>query len=236
MKNNQLAAGAVADFTACLEQGEFDYGIVTLKGIVLRDEVSEEKWLTLTRNVAAMYEATGVKHQQAAFMMGDLLKWGEERFGEKYADIIDATRAYMRVHVKTLSNWQWIAGKIAPSRRRENLSLAHHEAVAKLDSDEQEEFLQLAEDEGMSVKELRNSIRERHPGKPRTQKVKTIVSIDTDNPEAVTDALQIIANHLSNPDTEIINDWKEHMDAIHRAYRRKWQSGVAKSKHRKEAP
>lgn len=214
----------VADFTGCLEQGEFDYGIVTLKGIALRDEVSEEQWLTLTRNVAAMYEVTGVKHQQAAFMMGDLLKWGEERFGEKHAQAIDATRAYMRVHAKTLANWQWIAGKIEPSRRRENLSLAHHECVARLDAGEQDEFLSLAESEDMTVAELRKSIRERHPGKRRRTKVKTIVKIDTDNPEAVTDALQILANHLCNPKTKWIPDFIEFTAAIRSEHNRRMKA------------
>jgi hypothetical protein len=227
--SNQLAT--VGDFTGCLEQGEFDYGIVTLKGIALRDEVSEEKWLTLTQNVAAMYEATGIRHQQAAFMMGDLLRWGEERFGEKYAQVIDSTREYMRLHAKTLANWQWITGKIEPSRRRENLSLAHHESVAKLDAGEQTEFLQLAEDEGMTVKELRAAIRERHPSKPRATKdsVKTV-----DNEKSALQKLVDVSNFLSEKGAEFLDDdqtadkWKGPMEKLYKMYRRKWQTDNAK--------
>jgi hypothetical protein len=218
----------VPDISGILRQGEFPWGIVSHTGIVLKDETPEGEWKRITEQVAFLYEATGKKHGQCAMMLGDLLRWGEEKFGEKYADVIDSTREYMRVQVKTLMNWQWIAGKIAPSRRRENLTLAHHEAVAKLDTAEQDEFLMLADNEGLSVKELKDRIKERHPGKPRASKPKTLVAIDTDKPAAVTDALQIIANHLSDPATEIIEDWKEHMGAIHKVFRRHWQNGHKK--------
>ena len=221
---------SIIDVSGILTQGQFEWGIVSSTGIVLRDETPEATWKRITEQVAFLYEATGRKHSQCAMMMGDLLRWGEEKFGEKYADVIDATRDFMRVQVKTLTNWQWIAGKIAPSRRRENLTLAHHEAVAKLESDEQDEFLRLADDEGLSVTELKAAIKERHPGKPRTSKPKTIVAIDTTKPAAVTDALQILGNHLANPATEILPDWKENMGAIYRRYRKEFMgNGHAKA-------
>lgn len=221
--------GAIADISGILEQGQFQWGIVSSTGIVLKDETPETEWRRMTEHVAILFEAHGRKHAQAAMVMGDLLRWGEEHLGERYADVIDATREYMRSYgIHTIKNWMWIAGKIAPSRRRENLSLAHHEAVAKLEPSEQDEFLRLADDEGMTVKELKEAIRTRHPAKPRNTKPRAIVSVDVTIPQAVTDALQILANHLSNPETEILEDWKEHLAALHKVYRRHWQNGHAK--------
>lgn len=208
------------DISGILRQGEFQWGIVSHTGIVLKDETPEAEWKRITEQVAYLYEVTGKKHSQCAMMLGDLLRWGEERFGEKYADVIDATHDYMRVQVKTLMNWSWIAGKIHPSRRRENLTLAHHEAVAKLSAEEQDEFLQLAETEGLNVKELRERIKERHPSKPRKPKV-----VQTDNDKSALQKLIDAANWIAaNPD-EVTDAYKAPMETVHRAYRRKWQNG-----------
>lgn len=225
MKSEMEEAGLVPDISGILKQGEFQWGIVSHTGIVLKDETPESEWKRITEQVALLFEATGKKHSQCAMMLGDLLRWGEERFGEKYADVIDATRDYMRVQVKTLENWQWIAGKIAPSRRRENLTLAHHEAVAKLPAEEQDEFLQLADSEGMNVKELKEAIRERHPSKPRASK-KSVTT--DDNEKSALAKLIDAANWIAAHPDEVTNDYKAPMETVHRAYRRKWQTGHKK--------
>lgn len=218
------AVATVGDFAGCLESGQYEFWIISPTGIALKDETPEDRWKTLTQNVAMMFERTGRKHSQAAMMLGDLLRFGEEKYGERYADVIDATREYMRIAIGTLKNWQWIAGKIEPSRRRENLTLAHHEAVAKLPADEQDEFLRLADNEGMSVKELKEAIREAHPSKERAPKAKTLCALDVTNPAAITDMLQIIANHLSNPDTEWLDDWRESTHAIEKGFRKHFRN------------
>lgn len=227
MKNaSEEAGGSIIDVSGILKQGEFQWGIVSATGMVFKDETPELEWKRITESICTLFEKSDRTHSQAAMMLGDSLRFGEEKFGEKYADVIDATREYMRARgIEQAKNWQWVAGKIPPHIRRIDLSFAHHELVAKLEQSEQEEFLKLAEDENLTVRELREKIRERHPSKPRTQKVKTIVSIDTDKPESITDALQILGNHLSNPDTEILDDWKEHLEALYKVYRRKWQTG-----------
>jgi hypothetical protein len=183
-----------------------------------------------------MFEATGKKHSQAAMMLGDLLAFGEDRFGERYADVIDSTREYMRVAIGTLKNWQWISGKIEPSRRRENLSLSHHEAVAKLPADEQNEFLRAADNEGLSVKELKDLIKVAHPGKPRESKGATIkVKIDTDDSSAVLDAMNIVAKWLTENQDEVTDDWREPMHTIAKEFRRRYQNGHKKPEPQSES-
>lgn len=224
-----------ADFTGCLECGQFEFWITSPTGIAVAPEIPETLWRTHTANVAMMYEAVGKKHSQAAMILGDLLAFGEERFGERYADCIDSTREYMRVAISTLKNWQWISGKIDPSRRRENLSLSHHEAVAKLPADEQNEFLRLADNEGLSVTELKAKIKEAHPGKPRGPKATTEVKINTDNPQAIKDAISILTKHLTEQEADLDDETIDALEALAKLWRRHRQNGKAKKQEPAEA-
>src|SRR4051812_36273943 len=93
------------DIAGILNQGEFQWGIVSETGMVFKDETPEADWKRITENLCRIYEHTGKRNAQAAMMLGDALRFGEEKFGEAYADVIDATRAYMRVvGAKTLQN------------------------------------------------------------------------------------------------------------------------------------
>jgi len=210
------------DISGILNQGEFEWGIVSATGMVFKDETPESEWKRYTEDLCRLYENTGKRSAQAAMMLGDALRFGEEKFGERYADVIDATRDYMRtIGIKTLQNWQWIAGKIAPNRRHANLSLAHHEAVARLPADEQDKFLAKAEEEAMTVKELRGTIREAHPGKPR--KSKSVTKLD--NEQSALQKMIDVSNWLSEHAAEINAKWKAPLEKAHLVYRRKWQNG-----------
>ena len=214
----------VQDISGIMTQGQFAWGIVSATGIALKDETPEKEWHRITEEVCRIFEFTGKKHAQAAMMLGDLLRFGEEKFGENYADVIDSTRDYIRVQIKTLTNWQWIAGKIAPARRRENLTLGHHEAVARLPIEDQDKFLDLAESDGMNVKELRGAIREARPSKRKTKAaIKT-----TDNAASALQKLIDVSNWLSENPDGLVEKWKEPLSKLHKAFRRKWQNGVKK--------
>lgn len=215
----------VQDISGIMNQGEFQWGIVSSTGIALKDETPEKEWHRITEEVCRIFEFTGKKHAQAAMMLGDLLRFGEEKYSESYANVIDATRDYMRVQIKTLTNWAWIAGKIAPSRRRENLTLGHHEAVARLAIEDQDKFLTLAEDEGFNVKELRGAIREARPSKRKTKPKATVKT--SDNADSITQKLSEAAAWFAdgNKPTEKM---KADLAKCHLAFRRKWQTGAKK--------
>lgn len=94
--------------------------------------------------------------------IGDWLRYGEHAYGETYTQAIEQTDlAY-----QTLANTVWVAGKIEPSRRRENLSFKHHAEVASLDPEEQEALLSEAEVRKWNSMELRTAVktykREKH--------------------------------------------------------------------------
>lgn len=212
------------DVSGIMDQGEFQWGIVSSTGIALKDETPEKEWHRITESVCRIFEATGKKHAQAAMILGDLLRFGEEKYSETYANVIDATRDYMRVQVKTLTNWAWIAGRIAPSRRRENLTLGHHEAVARLAIEDQDKFLTLAENEGFNVKELRGAIREARPSKRKPSPVKT-----SDNEKSALQKLIDVSNFLSEQPDAVNEKWKGPLSKLHLVFRRHWQSGRAKT-------
>ncbi len=89
------------------------------------------------------------------FWLGDWVNYGENRYGEKYAQAIDATG----YEYQTIANARYIAEKVEVSRRRENLPFSHHAEVAPLDIEDQELLLQKAEEEHLSRAEFRDLVR-----------------------------------------------------------------------------
>lgn len=97
--------------------------------------------------------------------VGDLMLFGEQKFGEKVAQVIDVRRVSRR----RVANYTWVARKFSGRRRkwrRSKLSFSHHEAVAGLidDPDHPEltararELLDHAETIGLSVQDLEDEV------------------------------------------------------------------------------
>lgn len=89
-----------------------------------------------------------VKWEEAGRMMGayqlaiqwwvaDWLSWGEDRYGEKYAQAIDGTGR----DVKTLLTWLRVAKAVPVERRREELLFSHHVVVSTLEPEQQTYWL-----------------------------------------------------------------------------------------------
>jgi len=97
------------------------------------------------------------------FYIGDLLNFCNGKFGEDFAQIIDADK----YSVKTLQRFAYIADRIPPENRREELSYSMHVEVAKLDPESQRGWLQMAIDEGWTVEALREAM-----GKGKAKKEK----------------------------------------------------------------
>lgn len=102
-----------------------------------------------------LLRAAGRLKSASSFWIGDLILFGEARYGERYAQAINVTG----LREGTLANYASVARQVAPSRRREALSFAHHEAVAKLEPADQDAWLGRAEDEGWTRDDLREAIR-----------------------------------------------------------------------------
>jgi hypothetical protein len=120
---------------------------MTLTSWQPQGDMSFEQWEAAGNELQTMGRAW-------QFWIGDWLLYGEHKFGEKYAQAIDLTG----LEYKTLANIVSVAKRVDPSRRRETLSWSHHETVARLEPGEQAEWLERADDEGMTVPRLRSRL------------------------------------------------------------------------------
>jgi hypothetical protein len=129
------------------KQGVF---IPTPTGLVATGNATVYEWRDFGKQLR---QVTGA----VQWLIGDWLNYGETRYGEKYKEAIEATG----YDYQTLANEKQISRRFELSRRRENLSWAHHAEVAGLRPDEMgDDLLKRAENEGWSVKELRKVVKE----------------------------------------------------------------------------
>ena len=89
--------------------------------------------------------------QHVHFWIGDLLAYGETRWGTTYAELGERTG----FDPGTLRNLKWVASRVAPEQRRPGLSYAHHQEVVRLPPEQQESVLARAEEEGWTSKAVR---------------------------------------------------------------------------------
>jgi hypothetical protein len=111
-------------------------------------ELGFEDWARAGRRM-------GMTGRSAGWWLGDWLRYGNVRYGERYARAARITG----YDTQTLMNMVYVASRIDPSRRREKLSWSHHAEVAPLEPSEQEHWLRIAEADHLSVRDLREAIR-----------------------------------------------------------------------------
>lgn len=87
--------------------------------------------------------------------IGDWLNYGERKYGEKYAEAVEATG----FDYDTLKGDRWVAQQIELVRRRHNLPFAYHREVAALTAAQQDRLLAKAEKEEWTRAELREAVK-----------------------------------------------------------------------------
>ena len=122
-------------------------GEVSPTGLQLRDGLSFAEWKALGSRLREVKD-------NLLWWLGDWLAYGERHYGETY----DAARAATRYKIGTLRNAKYVAQRIDPSRRRDNLSWSHHYEVAALEPAEADRWLDRAVAEHWSQKRLRAEI------------------------------------------------------------------------------
>lgn len=101
---------------------------------------------------------------------GDFLNWAEEHLGEEYAQIVPE-----EIDTSSLLRWKWVCRKVPQSirRRMKNLKYSHYEELAALEDEEEIEKMALkAENEAMSVRELRAIVKPRKGQAPVKKEVR----------------------------------------------------------------
>jgi hypothetical protein len=114
--------------------------------LALPDGLSYDAW----RDTLLAYARVGKAMQ---FWLGDALQYGEDRYGEEYAQAASET-GYSE---ESLRGFQWVSSRIPPSVRRLTLSWSHHQVAAG--SEDPKTWLDTAEANQWSVKDLRHAIR-----------------------------------------------------------------------------
>lgn len=116
-------------------------------GLIISDETSFDEW-------SALGEWLQSAERSLMWWIGDWLRFGESKWGDKYASGIEITgRSY-----QNLADAKWVADRVEFSRRRENLSWSAHREVAALPPQQADSILDEAEREGWSVRETRAAV------------------------------------------------------------------------------
>lgn len=97
----------------------------------------------------------GVMGRGVGWWLGDWLRFGNAAYGERYAAAVRMT-GYDR---QSLMNMVYVASRVESSRRREKLSWSHHAEIAALEPAEQDDWLDRAERDQLSVRCLREALR-----------------------------------------------------------------------------
>lgn len=141
-------------------------------GLQVNAELTFSEW-------EAMAERFGAAMSSAAFIIGDWLVYGEDHFhgqsrlpgfensnvasSKVSGEVYEAALRLTGLDRTTLATYAYVARRVPPSLRNENLSWEHHKTVAKLEPHDQSKWLQLAQSDplgqgAVSTRRLRKSI------------------------------------------------------------------------------
>lgn len=111
-------------------------------------ELARHEWLVIGKRLGGISRCS-------QWWLGDWVRYGAEKWGEKYTQAAKITGYDPR----SLANMASIAAAFDSSRRRDDLTWSHHVAVAALPEEEQEAWLSRAAAESLSVADLRTELR-----------------------------------------------------------------------------
>tara|TARA_R110002124_G_scaffold160502_1_gene327759 strand:- start:12258 stop:12821 length:564 start_codon:yes stop_codon:yes gene_type:complete len=116
--------------------------------LAIPDDMSFEEWNDLGQKLASAEKLLN-------WWIGDWWIAGNHRYGERAAIV---AQGVLGKSLGTLKNLGSIARKFEKSRRRDLLSFSHHAKVASLPPDQADDFLDCAEKEKLSVRDLQAKV------------------------------------------------------------------------------
>jgi hypothetical protein len=115
-------------------------------------ELGHADWLATGRRLGAIGRCS-------QWWVGDWIRYGTSKWGEKYAEAARVTG----YDVASLRNMAWVASRFDSSLRSDKLTWSHHVLLAPLDPDSQRKWLTRACEERLSVADLRIELRALRP-------------------------------------------------------------------------
>ncbi|GAA2704206.1 LmbU family transcriptional regulator [Actinoplanes palleronii] len=132
---------------------QHDQVLTTKVGLHLPAGLAFEDWERAGRKLSGLLNSS-------SWWLGDWLVYGADHYADRYErGISEAGLKY-----QTLRNYAWVSRRFEVHRRRPALSFQHHAELASLPTDEQESWLDRAEQMVWSTKQLRNAIKAERDG------------------------------------------------------------------------
>jgi hypothetical protein len=119
-------------------------------------DLGQTEWLATGRKLGAIGRCS-------QWWIGDWIRYGTARWGEKYVEAARVTG----YDVASLRNMAWVASHFDLSLRSDKLSWSHHVLLAPLEPDEQRRWIARAVEERLSVADLRLELRTKGHGSRR---------------------------------------------------------------------
>ncbi|MFD3522133.1 LmbU family transcriptional regulator [Streptomyces sp. NPDC058653] len=107
-----------------------------------------EDWERAGRQLSGIVDSS-------SWWLGDWLVYGKDHYADRYERGVRAAG----LRYQTLRNYAWVSRRFELGRRRAGLSFQHHAELASLRVDEQEGWLDRAEELGWTTKQLRGAVR-----------------------------------------------------------------------------
>ena len=148
MSDQELAIRSDGAPDACGATGPTQKGALTATAYVIQGKLPFRDWVQHGRRL-------GLLGRSAAWWLGDWLRYGNAKYGERYTRAAHITG----YDTQTLMNMVYVASRFERSRRRAGLSWSHHAELAALSPEDQERWLTRAESDRLSVRCLREELR-----------------------------------------------------------------------------
>ncbi|MVO85146.1 MULTISPECIES: LmbU family transcriptional regulator [Streptomyces] len=123
--------------------------LTTKVGLQMPAGLTFEDWERAGRQLSGIVNSS-------SWWLGDWLVYGKDHYTDRYQRGIRAAG----LQYQTLRNYAWVSRRFDFSRRRAALSFQHHAELASLPIDEQELWLDRAEQMQWTTKQLRSAIRD----------------------------------------------------------------------------
>lgn len=135
-------------------KGRWPKGALTKIAWAPSSDLDHSDWLATGRRLGAIARCS-------QWWIGDWVRYGTAKWGEKYVEAARATG----YDVASLRNMAWVASQVDLSLRSDKLTWSHHVLLAPLEPDQQQRWLRQASEERLSVADLRLELRAlRAPG------------------------------------------------------------------------
>lgn len=103
-----------------------------------------EDWYMIGRTLQVIGKAM-------PWWLGDWMNYGDRTYGETYSQAISETG----IPLETLKKYKAVATRVARERRKSTLTWSHHFAIAYLEAAEGDRILAIAEEFGLSVRDVK---------------------------------------------------------------------------------